>query len=195
MIINLNTNEPEKQLISRCKKQDRKAQKEIFELHAPVMMTVCRRYMPDQDRAEELMLQGFMKAFEKLDQYKFEGSFQGWVRKIMVNTCLSWIRQNKMMYKEIEIENVPEEVSIEQIGDQLEAEDLMKLIGELPQGYGTIFNLYAIEGYTHNEIAQRLGISANTSKSQLSRARKYLQNKLTLLEKKELTKKKSEDAS
>ncbi len=178
MIIKINTNEPEASLIKRCRKKDRKAQKELFETHAPLMMTVCKRYIQDRDQAEDLMLQGFAKVFEKLDQYKFEGSFQGWVRKIMVNNCLSWIRKNKMMYKEIDIEEMTETIDAQQLEDHLEAEDLMKLIGELPQGYGTIFNLYAIEGYNHEEIAGQLAISINTSKSQLSRARKYLQNRL-----------------
>ncbi|MFY0625825.1 MAG: RNA polymerase sigma factor [Reichenbachiella sp.] len=192
MIIKLKNNET--QLISRCKKNDRKAQKELFELHAPVMLAVCRRYISDIDTAEGVMLNNFMKVFQKLDQFNFEGSFQGWIRRIMINGCLTWIRKNKIMYKEIDIDECGDDLNLESINDHLEAEDLMELISELPQGYGAVFNLYAIEGYNHQEIAKELDISTGTSKSQLSRARKYLQNRLKSLEKAELTRPKNKNA-
>ncbi|MGL1887081.1 MAG: sigma-70 family RNA polymerase sigma factor [Reichenbachiella sp.] len=165
----------EEELISLCKNRDRKAQKALFETHAPVMLTVCKRYVGDHSTAEEIMLIGFMKVFEKLDQFKAEGSFQGWVRRVMVTTCLGWIRKNKSVYKEVDVEEVEYQLGSEPASSALESEDLMKLVDALPQGYKTVFNLYAIEGYNHAEIGTMLGISENTSKSQLSRARKLLQ--------------------
>lgn len=178
MVFKLGQKVSETQLISLCKRQDRRGQKLLFEQQAPVMLTVCRRYINDSDMAEELMLNGFLKVFEKIDQFKAEGSFQGWIRRIMVTTCLEWIRKNRQLYKEVDLEDVNPSVDFETADKNLEAEDLMQMINELPQGYQTIFNLYAIEGYSHKEIAEQLDISINTSKSQLSRARTFLQKKL-----------------
>ena len=182
MVIKINPFASDKILIAGCKKQDRKAQKYLFEEQAPVMINVCKRYIKDHDTAEEVMLGGFMKVYQKIDQFKFEGALQGWIRKIMVNECLSWIRKNKMMYKEVDIEDMKVEPDLQVLEDKLEAQDLMNLIEMLPQGYRTVFNLYAIEGYTHDEISKQLDISVNTSKSQLSRARKYLQIRLSQLD-------------
>lgn len=178
MVFKLGQKVSETQLISLCKDKDRRGQKLLFEQQAPVMLTVCRRYINDLDMAEELMLNGFLKVFEKIDQFKAEGSFQGWIRRIMVTTCLEWIRKNRQLYKEVDLDDVNPSVDFETADKNLEAEDLMQMINELPQGYQTIFNLYAIEGYSHKEIAEQLDISVNTSKSQLSRARTFLQNKL-----------------
>ncbi|MEP3387525.1 MAG: RNA polymerase sigma factor [Reichenbachiella sp.] len=168
----------ESELIRQCKGQDRRAQKLLYEQQAPVMLTVCRRYINDADMAEEMMLSGFVKVFGKIDQFKGEGSFQGWIRRIMVTTCLEWIRNNRQLYKEVDLDEINPAVDFETADQSLEAEDLMQMIQELPQGYRTIFNLYAIEGYNHKEIAEQLEISVNTSKSQLSRARSLLQKKL-----------------
>lgn len=178
MIVKLGQYKSESKLIEACKKSDRKAQRALFDLQAPVMLGVCCRYIKDQSTAEELMLQGFMTVFAKLGQYSGNGSFQGWIRKIMVNTCLGWIRKNKEMYKEVDLELVGELPSTERLESLLDTEVLMGLIDELPQGYRTIFNLYAIEGFTHDEIADQLDISTGTSKSQLSRARKLLQQRI-----------------
>ena len=182
MVIKINSFESDKQLITGCKDQNRKAQKRLFEKHAAVMIAVCRRYITDSDLAEEVMLSGFMKVYQKIDHFNYQGSFQGWIRKIMVNECLGWIRKNKMMYKEVDIGELKIEPDLQKLENQLEAQDLLNLIEMLPQGYRTVFNLYAIEGYTHEEISRQLDISINTSKSQLSRARKYLQNRLGQLE-------------
>jgi RNA polymerase sigma factor (sigma-70 family) len=182
MIIKLGPNMSEKQLIAACKRNERRAQQQLFDEQAPIMLSVCRRYLKDADLAEEVMLQGFVKVFEKIGQFKSEGSFQGWIRKIMVNSCLGWIRKHKEMYKEVELDSLADVSNPDRLEGILEADDLMRLIEDLPQGYRTIFNLYAIEGYTHDEIAIKLDISAGTSKSQLSRARKYLQGQLASLE-------------
>ena len=136
-----------------------------------------------REEAEHIMIGGIVKVFEKLDQFKSEGSFEGWVRRIVVNDCLMYIRKNRNMSLESDIETVSDHPDLSVMEDSLSQEDLLKLIGELPVGYRTVFNLYAIEGYSHAEIAEQLNISENTSKSQLSRARKWLQTKLADIEK------------
>ena len=128
------------------------------------------------------MIGGIVKVFDKLDQFKGDGSFEGWVRRIVVNDCLMYIRKNRNMSLQSDIEEVHDDPNLKVIEEQLDAQDLIKLIEELPVGYRTVFNLYAIEGYNHAEIAEQLGVSENTSKSQLSRARKWLQNRLADLE-------------
>jgi len=142
------------------------------------MFALCRRYIGKVDAAEDVLICGFTKVFQKIDQFKGEGSFEGWIRRIMVNEALSHIRKNKSMYLEVEIEYAEREPDFGLLAGQLEAEDLQKLIDKLPGGYKTVFNLYAIEGFSHKEIGDQLGISENTSKSQLSRARKHLQTML-----------------
>lgn len=168
----------EEQLIRSCLKKDRAAQQELYQNYASKMLGVCRRYVNDVDQAEDVMIQAFIKVFNKLDQFKFEGSFEGWIRRIMVNESLTFIRKNKNLYLEVDIEEAHREPDYTRLDDHLQAEDLLKLIAQLPTGYRTVFNLYAIEGYSHKEIAERLKISQNTSKSQLSRARTLLQRNL-----------------
>lgn len=171
------------EIVSLCRKKEAKGQRFLFERESRIMLTVCKRYVGDGSTAEELMLIGFMKAFEKMDQFKEDGSLQGWIRRIMVNTCLEWIRKNKSLYKEVDIEDAEHELDYDSASNSLESEELMQMVLELPQGYRTVFNMYAIEGYNHQEIANALGISENTSKSQLSRARKLLQAKIEAQEK------------
>ncbi len=142
------------------------------------MFAVCRRYVQEVHEAEDVLVTGFTKVFQKIDQFKAEGSFEGWIRRIMVNQALTHIRKNKSMYLEVEIEKAEREPDYNQLQNKLEVEDLQKLIDRLPTGYKTVFNLYAIEGYSHREIAEQLDISENTSKSQLSRARVHLQKLL-----------------
>lgn len=142
------------------------------------MLGLCRRYVKDSSEAESVMITGFMKVFNKIDQYSGEGSFEGWVRRIMVNESLLYIRKNKGMYIEVDIEYADQEPNYELASGHLQAEDLLRLVNSLPIGYRTVFNMYAIEGYSHQEIARQLQISENTSKSQLSRARKMLQKQI-----------------
>ncbi len=170
------------EIISGCLKGDKKAQRQLYEMFAPLMFTVCRRYIGDFDTAQDVMVRGFMTVFDKLDRFRHEGSFEGWVRRIMVNESLTWLRKNKSIYLEVDIESADQEVDFEAVSGQLHAEELLALVQELPEGYRTVFNLYAIEGYTHAEIAKQLGVNVNTSKSQLSRARVLLQRKLAGLE-------------
>ena len=178
MTTKLNILTSEHELIAQCRKRDRNAQRHLFGSYSQTMLALCCRYVGDQSLAEEIMLDGFMTVFDKLDQYSHTGSFEGWIRKIMVNKCLTWIRKNKRMYLDRDIDDLKDSAVVEAVANQLEAEELMAMIRELPQGYRIVFNMYAIEGYSHKEIADLLQISENTSKSQLSRARRHLQSRL-----------------
>jgi RNA polymerase sigma factor (sigma-70 family) len=175
----------EEKLIRACQKGDAIAQREIYNKYSGKMMGVCMRYVNSRFEAEDILISGFMRIFDKIGQYKHEGSFEGWIRRVMVNEALGYIRKNKSIYLEIEIEKADyhKETNTEAYTG-LEAEDLLKLVQQLPHGYKTVFNLYAIEGYSHKEIADMLQISENTSKSQLSRARALLQQYLLSTEKK-----------
>lgn len=149
------------------------------------MLGICQRYVNRQADAEDIMIEGFMRVFDKIGQFKSEGSFEGWVRRIMVNEALGYIRKNKSLFLSVDAEDVHNEPAAFHVdGDELATQDLLQLVQELPQGYRTVFNLFAIEGYSHEEIAGMLGISENTSKSQLSRARALLQKRLAALQKK-----------
>ena len=169
----------EEQLIKQCRQGKEKAQQAVYEKYADLMMGVCLRYLKDHDAAQDVLMTAFMKVFERISQFRSEGSFEGWIRRIMVNESLSYLRKHQNMSVEVNIEKAAREPDYQSLADHLEAEDLMKMISSLPIGYRTVFNLYAIEGYSHKEIAAQLEISENTSKSQLSRARSYLQGLLS----------------
>ena len=141
------------------------------------MLSVCRYYVKDVQKAEEVMLNGFFKAFTNLNSFKNEGSFEGWLRKIMVRESISFLRQQKQIEFSIEdIENSNDYSSA--MENDLEVNDIQQLIDELPEGYKMVFMMYAIEGYKHHEIANLLNISEGTSKSQLFKARQLLQQKI-----------------
>ena len=169
-----------------CEKAKPKAQRELYNKLAPKMLGVCLRYIKDKAEAEHVMVGGFVKVFEKIKQFSGEGSFEGWIRRIIVNEALMYIRKNQSMTLAVEVEEVDFQLDYGAFESSLIAEDLIDLIQDLPIGYKTVFNLYAIEGYNHAEIAEKLDITESTSKSQLSRARKMLQNKLYELETAEL---------
>jgi len=185
-MLRINKSNTEEKLLSDCRKGKAQAQKEMYERFAPKMLGVCFRYIHDREEAEHVMIGGMVKVFEKLDQYHGDGSLEGWIRRVMVNESLMYIRKNKNMSLEVEVEKAEAEPDYNTLDSSLEAADLMALIAELPVGYRTVFNLYAIEGYNHKEIAETLGINENTSKSQLSRARKFLQARLIEIQEKEL---------
>lgn len=169
-------------LVVECVKGNAKAQRMLFEKFAPKMMAVCLRYSKDVEEAEDILQDGFIKMFSKLPDFKMEGSLEGWVRRIMVNTSLDAIRRNKKHLGDSKLEDVDFRISSqESTMDHLLAEDLMKLVQKLPDGYKVVFNLFAIEGYSHKEIADLLGVTENTSKSQYSRARAYLRAQLEKL--------------
>lgn len=166
-------------MIAKASKGDRRAQQQLFEMFAPKMLGVCRQYLKDNDLAEEVMLSGFLKMFTHLNDFKNEGSFEGWIRRIMVNESISHLRKDKKLHfipMTIGIENTNEHATF--IETELEANEIQKMIDSLPDGYKTVFVLYAVEGYKHGEIAELLQISENTSKTQLFKARKMLQNML-----------------
>ena len=166
----------EKELIELAVENNRHAQHQIYSKFAPKMLSVCRQYIKDLHQAEDIMITAFMKVFTNMKNFEHKGSFEGWIRRIMVNECISFIRADKKV-KFIEDEKYVEE-SFNNIESQFSVEDIQFLIDNLPEGYRMIFNLYAIEGFKHHEIATLLGISEGTSKSQLSNARKVLQDNI-----------------
>ena len=172
----------EAELIEGCRRNNRTAQKALFDRMAPKMLSVCRRYVRDRMEAEDVLVVSFTKVFERIGQFKGDGSFEGWVRRIVVNESLTFLRKNKSMYLETDLETVERESGSALTETGLEAEDLMRLIQELPAGYRMVFNLYAIDGFSHKEIAEQIGITESTSKSQLSRARTHLQARLQNLD-------------
>ena len=167
----------EGQLIAGCKDGKPWAQKEIFEQYASVMLSVCTRYVSDRETAKDILQDGFIKLYTKIDSYSGTGSFAGWARRIFVTTALEHLRQNDALKLSASIDDysnlmVDNDLSVL---DKISADDLMDCIAKLPDGYRTVFNLYAIEGYSHAEISGMLGINENTSRSQFMRARKILQ--------------------
>ena len=168
----------EAELIKGCIKRERAAQKRLYETFSSKMYALCCRYVKNSMEAEDVLVTAFTKILDRIDQYKGEGSFEGWIRRVVVNEALTYLRRNRSMYIETELEAADRDPDYQHISDHLEAEDLMNMIQELPSGYRIVFNLYAIDGYSHKEIAEQLNISENTSKSQLSRARVFLQKLL-----------------
>ena len=160
-----------------CQKQDRKGQYAVYQHYAGRMMAVCRRYLGQSPDAEDALQEGFMKVFTKIDQFTEGKSLEGWIRRIMVNESLMKLRKNGSVYHK----DIEETWDVGQPADalmQLSTIEIEAMIAEMPTGYRTIFNLYAIEGYSHQEIGTMLQISEGTSKSQLSRARALLQTKM-----------------
>ncbi|WP_339905658.1 RNA polymerase sigma factor [uncultured Cyclobacterium sp.] len=165
-------------LIKGCLEGDRKSQRGLYELYSGKFLSICLRYIKDQDLAQDVLVEGFMKIFEKLDTYRQEGSFEGWMKKIMVTQALQTLRKNKKLLMEVDWDDKDHITSSNLVFGKIEADELLKLVASLPVGYRTVFNLYAIEGYSHREISNLLGISESTSKSQLSRARSLLQKQI-----------------
>lgn len=160
-------------LLKKASRQNREAQQQLFEQYAPKMLGVCRQYVKDNHHAEDLMLTGFLKVFINLHKFKNEGSFEGWIRRIMINTCISYLRKKNPIQLTDEDFMFNDEAT--ESLENTSVEDIQKLIDLLPEGYKLVFNLFAIEGFKHAEIAERLGITVSTSKSQLFKARKWLQ--------------------
>jgi RNA polymerase sigma-70 factor (ECF subfamily) len=164
----------EPELIAACKRGDRKAQQVVYDRYAPPMLGLCRRYVKRLEDAEDVLLEAFFKVFTHLEQYKGSGSLEGWIRRIVINEALMFLRRRHNFNLTVDIEEValPQPQRIE---SHLATQDILDLLDELPTGYRTVFNLYAIEGYKHREIAEQLDISINTSKSQLLLAKRRLQ--------------------
>lgn len=169
---------PLSDLIAGCLANDRRSQEQLYQWLSPRLFAVCLRYASDREAAEDILQEGFIKLFQKLSSYRAEGSFEGWARRIVVNTAIEHFRRIKPVLS-LEEESPLQEPSLQETGvTKLEAKELNALIQELPVGYRTVFNLYAVEGYNHAEIAHQLGISEGTSKSQYARAKKWLQERL-----------------
>ena len=167
----------EKQLVKKAASGNPEAQKRLYGQFAPKMLGVCRQYVKDLHFAEDVMISGFLKVFENLGTFRFEGSFEGWVRRIMIRECISYIRKQQFVVYDDEIYE-RNEVETSTMSTDLDVEHIQKLIDSLPEGYKLVFVLYVTEGYKHHEIAASLQISESTSKSQLFKARKMLREKL-----------------
>ncbi|MFO7826301.1 MAG: RNA polymerase sigma factor [Cyclobacterium sp.] len=165
-------------LIEACLKGERLACRELYEQYSGKFLALSLRYIKDHDLAQDVLVEGFMKIFENLSQFKNAGSFEGWMKRIIVTQALLTLRKNQKLRMEVDWDTQTEMVEFNpQIGE-FDTEELLQVIAALPLGFRTVFNLYAIEGYSHREISEMLGISENTSKSQLSRSRAILQQKL-----------------
>ncbi len=169
----------EQELVRALQRGEARAQKVVYDRLANKMMAVCIRYVTNHDDAEEVLIDGFMRVFERVGQFRGEGSFEGWVRRVMVTEALMFLRKNKTLRQQIPLDELTVSTESTWIDQSLEADDLLRLVALLPDGYRTVFNMYAIEGYSHAEIAALTGISEGTSKSQLSRARAWLQQKIS----------------
>ncbi len=165
----------EQDIIQGCKKQKRKAQKALYDRYAPILFGLCKRYVSNRQDAEDVLVEGMYKIMVKIDQYSGQGSFEGWMKRIMVNEALMFLRKKQVFTVDIEKADHKSSQMIS-VEDELAEKDILNLLDQLPAGYRTVFNLYVIEGYKHREIAELLGISINTSKSQLILAKKKLRS-------------------
>ena len=169
----------EKELIDRCLENDPKAQEYLYKHFSCRMYGVCLRFARNTLEADDILQEGFIKVFSYLKDFRFEGSLEGWIRKIIVNTAINYFKSKQNEWNETSIDKVASNQAVaEDILDKISLGDLLQLIRELPEGYRLVFNLHVMEGYNHQEIAKMLNISENTSKSQLSRARTALQQRL-----------------
>jgi len=168
------------QLIKKCKKNNRKAQKYLYDTYSPVLFGICIRYSDNTNDAEDILQEGFIKIFSYINNFAGKGSFEGWMKRIMVNTAITFYHKNLKHKYHSDIGDV-QEVNFKYSNfyeSDFTQEELLNIIKKIPKGYKTVFNMYAIEGYKHKEIAEILGIDVNTSKSQYHRAKKAIQEKL-----------------
>ena len=171
------------ELIEACKKGDRVAQKNLYDIFSKKMYMVCLRYTKSQQEAEDVLQESFIKIFKNLNGYRGDSRFSYWVKRIVINTALNSQRKKLYMYPMVDIDEVKNVTGSNKALADFSLEELLKLIRELPTGCQTVFNLFAIEGYSHKEIAEMLEVSEGTSKSQFARARKLLQEKIAEEEK------------
>ena len=168
----------EKDLINDCLHGDRIAQKKLYDSYSRVMYGVCVRYSSNLDEAKDILQDGFIKVFTKLDQYSYNGSFEGWMKRIFVNTALEFYRINKNHMYHSDVDAAVQKPHNDFTVEHMSQKEILKVMNEMAPGYRTVLNLFIIEGYGHAEIAEMMGISEGTSKSQLSRARVLLQQEL-----------------
>ena len=172
----------DEQLLTQCLNNNRRAQNILYNKYSPKLFGTCLRYAKNNTDAEDILQEGFIKIFKYLKDFRNEGHFEGWMRKIMVTTALNFYKRKSLLNKEVDPDfvNAPS-MSVPDVISLLSSEELLSMIQELPDGYRMVFNLNTIEGYSHKEIGEIMNISVNTSKSQLSRARNSLQNKISNL--------------
>ena len=175
----------EQELIRRCEANDRKAQRMLYERFAPLLMSICRRYVGSAN-AEDVLQDSFIRIFQYLAQYRHDGSFEGWIRRVCVNTCIRYLEKAKRLQVEYVADGMPEYAVEPDIIHKMSADELLLLIDKLPDGYRAVFNLSVIEGFHHKEIAGMLGIEESSSRSQLTKARKYIQRSLVATQKVEI---------
>jgi len=166
-------------LIKQCAKNNRKAQEEIYQLFAGKLFSICLKYSKNKQEAQDNFQDGFVTIFNKIGQFKFKGSFEGWLKRIMVNTILLKYRQKNVL-NIVVTEEIPDEVIVDVDDEEISLDFLLNLIQELPDRYRMVFNLYVLDGYSHREISEMLRIAEGTSKSNLARARAILKNKIEL---------------
>ncbi|PRY55061.1 RNA polymerase sigma-70 factor (ECF subfamily) [Arcticibacter pallidicorallinus] len=169
-------------LLDGCRRGDSKTQELLYKVLSNKMLGVCARYARNSYEAEEMLQLGFIKVFRKINDFREEGSFEGWIRRVMVNTAIEVYRKEQKSLGLVDLSDVHDAPQQMFAMDSLEVKDLLAMVQELSVGYRLVFNLYAIEGYSHKEIAQQLGITEGASKSQLSRARAVLREKLSRME-------------
>ena len=177
----MNTDSNLNRMWEGCLQNDRKQQEALYRALAPKMLAVCMRYAKDRDEAQDILQEGFIKMFNNVHKYRGDGNLEGWIRRIMVHTAISRYRKLKPM---VLVEDMAEEGTMStasQNANNLEVNDLMKLVQQLPQAYRSVFNMYAVEGYSHQEIGNKLGITELLSRTTLYRARNILKEKLSQL--------------
>jgi RNA polymerase sigma-70 factor (ECF subfamily) len=168
----------ENELIQGCLREDRRAQRAVFDRYAGKMMSVCLRYARHRMEAEDLLQDAFIKVFDNINRFEGKGSFEGWIRRIVINTALKNVSRHSFQKEGIGLENIVETSADPTVFSQLSENELLTMISRLPDGYRVVFNLYVIEGYSHKEIGDLLGIEESTSRSQLVKARSVLQNQV-----------------
>jgi len=169
------------QLIQGCIRNERSAQEKLYRLFYPKMMALVRRYIDHDEQAEEVLNNGYLRAFQKIKQYNFQGSFEGWIRKIVFHSVADYVKQNAKYSNQIVLIEKDELIQTDH-ADKLYYDQLVKLIQCLPDATRTVFNMYVMEGFTHREIGNMLGISEGTSKWHLSEGRKILKEKIERME-------------
>ncbi|MHB1195335.1 MAG: RNA polymerase sigma factor [Lutibacter sp.] len=168
-------------LIKQCANNDLKAQKEIYQLFAGKLFSICLKYSKNKQEAQDNFQDGFIVIFDKIGQFNFKGSFEGWLKRVMINTVLLKYRKKNVL--NIVTEEIPDEVIVDVDDDEISLDFLLNLINELPDRYRMVFNLYALDGYSHKEISEMMQIAEGTSKSNLARARAILKQKIEIHQK------------
>ena len=165
----------ERDLIEGCINNKQEAQQKLFNLFAGKMMSVCLRYANDEQQAQDILQEGFIKVFKNINKYRFDGSFEGWLRRVFVTVAIRQVSKQKIYFSDADISDKAEHSVDPEVLSKISTDEIHLMIRNMPDGYRTIFNLNIIEGYSHEEIAAMLGIQATTSRGQLLKARKYLQ--------------------